>query len=140
MAPAFVPGAALPRASARGRRGTCTRMSADASEVVERYFPAYQRHRAPVIAFDGQQGVSVAMPPIAAFAEADRDAAPLFDYSDGAFVPDKPVPPSPISWPAGDGRGVVLEGATKGFFSQPNLREYGPFPDFFKVGFARETA
>lgn len=108
-------------------------MADDAQEVVESYFPAYERHRAPLITFDGEKGVSVAMPPVGSFEEVDKTAAPLLDYSDpDAFVPNKPVPPSAISWPGGDGRGNVIKSRT-GSFTQPNLKEYGPFPDFYKV-------
>lgn len=108
----------------------------DSASVVDKYFPVYQKHRAPVIEFNGVEGISVAMPRLKAFTEVDKDEAPLFSYlGDDEFVPNKPVPPSPISWPGGDGRGNVMNG-TKGSFTQPNLKDYGPFPDFFKVGFS----
>ena len=76
----------------------------------------------------------MAMTFVDAFTEVDKTAEPLLDYSDeDVFVPSKPVPPSPISWPSGDGRGKEC-GGTDGSFTQPDLQKYGPFPDFFKVG------
>lgn len=135
MTAAFVTGAALPARAATNRR-TCPRMSGELS-AVDTYFPVYQRNRAPTIKFDGEAGISVSMAPIRAFTTADRDATPLFSYADpDTFVPNKPVPPSDQAWPSGDGRGVPMKG-TKGSFTQPNLKKYGPFPDFFKVRVAR---
>lgn len=131
MTAAFVTGAALPSRSSQNRR-TCPRMSSELSPV-ETYFPVYQRNRAPTITFDGEEGISVSMAPIKAFVDVDKNAPPLLDYSGpDDFVPSKPVPPSAISWPSGDGRGMKIVG-TKGSFTQPNLKKYGPFPDFFKV-------
>lgn len=109
-------------------------MSSDADDVVNKYYPIYQRNRAPQISFDGQRGVSMSMAPVKAFAEVDKTEDTLFDYSDeDEFVPVKNVPPSPISWPSGDGRGKKMRGTT-GSFTQPNLKYYGPYPDFYKVG------
>lgn len=99
---------------------------------VDQYYPVYRRNKAPVISFDGNDGVRLEMTRIKSFQELDNDVQPLLDYSDpDEFVPNKPIPPSPISWPSGDGRGVKLSG-TKGSFTQPDLKTYGPFPDFFK--------
>lgn len=113
-------------------------MAVDASvaqEIVEAFYPVYRRNRAPTITITGDTSVSVSMAPIKAFVEVDKTAPLLFDYSDPAdFIPNKPVPPSPISWPSGDGRGVECKG-TKGSFDQADTRKYGPFPDFFKVRF-----
>lgn len=114
----------------------CPRMATgQAKEVVDEYFPTYERNRAPTISFDGEKGVSLSMAPIQAFTEVDRNEAPLFDYSsEDDFKPNKSVPPSPISWPSGDGRGKPCQGYLSEFI-QPNLKEYGPFPDFYKVSF-----
>lgn len=134
MTSAFVPGTALPAPASRTRVASCPRM-ADSSPtaVVDFYFPVYQRNRAPTITFDGEDAVSMSMSPVKAFAEANKTDAPLFSYADpDEFVVNKPVPPSPISWPAGDGRGNPMKG-TKGSFTQPDLKFYGPFPDFYKV-------
>lgn len=136
MTSAFIPGAVLPVGASRTRVAGCPRMavaSPSSSSVVDQYFPVYQRNRAPTITFDGEAGVSMSMTPVKAFAEADITDAPLFSYADpDEFVPNKPVPPSPISWPSGDGRGKPMSGG-KGYFSQPNLTTYGPFQDFYKV-------
>lgn len=100
---------------------------------VEKYFPAYRRNKAPVISFNGEEGIKLQMTRIKAFQEVDNDTPPLLDYSDPEqFAPVKPVPPSAISWPGGDGRGRTMTG-TKGSFTQADLKTYGPFPDFFKV-------
>lgn len=100
---------------------------------VEKYFPEYRRNKAPVISFNGEEGIKLQMTRIKAFQEVDNDTPPLLDYSDpDQFAPAKPVPPSAISWPGGDGRGRTMTG-TKGSFTQPDLKTYGPFPDFFKV-------
>lgn len=129
MTPAFVPGAALPTRTSRSRATCSPRMSS----AVDQYFPLYQRNRAPTISFDRDVGVSLSMAPIQAFEDTDSTDGTLFSYADpSAFVPNKPIPPSPISWPGGDGRGNEMKG-TKGYYSQPNLFEYGPFPDFYKV-------
>lgn len=99
---------------------------------VEDYFPVYKRNQAPFISFDGEQGISLQMKPVKAFQESDTTEPTLFSYVDSdTFIPSKVTPPSPISWPSGDGRGVPMSG-TEGSFTQPNLKEYGPFPDFFK--------
>lgn len=129
---AFVSGAALPVRTPRRASQSRVKMSS-AEDVVNKYYPLRVRHRAPTITFDGVVGIRLSMKPIAAFVEVDKDTPSLFDYSDpNEFVPNKPVPPSAISWPSGDGRGVAMKGY-KGFFVQPNLKEYGPFPDFYKV-------
>lgn len=118
------------------QKGVCPRMATGpAKEVVDRNFPVYERNRAPTITFNGKEGISVDMAPIQAFCDVDRNEAPLFDYSaKDAFKPNKPEPPSAISWPSGDGRGKPCEGYVSEF-TQPNLKEYGPFPDFYKVSF-----
>ncbi|PXF49016.1 hypothetical protein BWQ96_01154 [Gracilariopsis chorda] len=104
----------------------------DAQQIVDEKYPTYARNRAPFISFDGETGIRLEMKPVQQFALVDKTTEPLFDYSDpDEFKPNKPVPPSPISWPSGDGRGKKMNG-TKGYFTQPNLKEYGPFPDFFK--------
>lgn len=131
MTPAFVTGPALPASRSRSHH-TCPRM-VGAQQVVDEKYPIYLRNRAPFIRFDGESGISLEMKPVQQFASVDKTTEPIFDYSDpDEFKPNKPVPPSDISWPSGDGRGKKMTG-TKGFFTQPNLREYGPFPDFFKV-------
>lgn len=100
---------------------------------VEKYFPAYRRNKAPVISFNGEEGIKLQMTRIKAFQEVENGTPPLLDYSDPEqFTPVKPVPPSVISWPGGDGRGKTMTG-TKGSFTQADLKTYGPFPDFFKV-------
>lgn len=134
MSPAFVTGALLPLRSAHKQGQVCTRMAVDGNAVVDKYYPLYRRYRAPTIVVDGEKGISVSMAPIVAFEETDKTDAPLFDYNGGEFIANKPVPPSSISWPSGDGRGVAM-GGTAGSFTQPNLKDYGPFPDFFKVSF-----
>lgn len=104
-----------------------------AKDVVDENYPLYERYRAPVITVKGDVGVSVGMEVIPAFCEIDKNTPPLLDYSDEfEFEPNKPLPPSAISWPSGDGRGNDLKGV-RSFFTQPNLKTYGPFPDFFKV-------
>lgn len=132
-------GTALPRAA----RAPATRRDVPRCEldVVTKNYPAYRRNKAPVIEFDGSNGFRISMVRVKAFAELDADTEPLLDYSDpGVFVPTKTSPPSAISWPAGDGRGVSMRG-TRGSFTQPNLKTYGPFPDFYKVRFCfRATA
>eukprot|EP00177_Eucheuma_denticulatum_P004607 GFKZ01008383.1.p1 GENE.GFKZ01008383.1~~GFKZ01008383.1.p1 ORF type:complete len:143 (-),score=4.97 GFKZ01008383.1:1389-1817(-) len=106
--------------------------SMDTDAVVNKYFPLYQRSRAPLISIDGSQGVSVSMAPVVAFTETDKTDPLLFSYDDpDSFVPNKPVPPSDISWPSGDGRSTLIKGS-RGSFNQANLKFYGPFPDFFK--------
>lgn len=134
MAPAFVavsPVLTSPRVS-RPTFTTATRMSAQS--VVEKYYPVYRRHKAPVIEFRGDTGIALNMVFISAFAEVDKDAPPLLDYSDpDAFVANKAVPPSAISWPSGDGRGNTDFKGVGSAFTQPNLKTYGPFPDYFKV-------
>lgn len=130
MHPAFT-GPALPRAT-RTLAGRHATPKCSLPEV-EKNYPLHRRSKAPVISFNGDQGVRVSLERIAAFAEIDADTPPLLDYSDpGAFVPSKPTAPSAISWPAGDGRGMELSG-DKGNFTQADLKKYGPFPDFFKV-------
>lgn len=47
------------------------------------------------------------------------------------FIPNKPAPSPGAGWSSGDGRRVPMKGTT-GSFTQPNLRQYGPFPDFLK--------
>jgi len=47
------------------------------------------------------------------------------------FIPNKPGPSPGTAWSSGDGRQVALKG-TKGSFTQPDLRRYGPFQDFYK--------
>lgn len=136
--PAFIPAAPLraPSTSAtpRCRQGPATGVSMSAESVVDKYFPTYVRNRAPTIVITGKESVSLSMAPIAAFTDVDKTAAPLLDYSDpDDFVVNKPVPPSAISWPSGDGRSDPDFVGVKGRFNQPNLTKYGPFPDFFKV-------
>lgn len=134
MTAAFVPAVSLPSSRTRHRQ-VCVRMS-DAAKVVDDNYPVYVRNRAPFITFDGQKGISLAMKPVKQFAIVDAGTPPLFDYSaPDDFKPEKPTPPSPISWPSGDGRTVRMRGS-RGSFNQPNLKTYGPFPDFFKVCFA----
>lgn len=58
------------------------------------------------------------------------DKGTLFDYDDREFKASK-VESVGAAWPSGDGRRVEMKG-TMGSFTQPNLRTYGPFPDFFK--------
>lgn len=137
MTPAFITPTPLSLSLTPTRKPVTSspRMSAssvDADAIVNKYFPLYQRSRAPLISIDGTQGVSVSMTPVVAFTETDKTDEPLFSYEDpDSFVPDKPVPPSDISWPSGDGRGTLIKGS-RGSFTQPNLKFYGPFPDFFK--------
>lgn len=123
----------LPTSSTRRNVVTTSTVRCSASPPqVDQYFPAYRRNKAPVITFNGNEGVRLEMTRIKAFQEVDNDTPPLLDYSDpDQFVPTKPTPPSAISWPSGDGRGVEMNG-TKGSFTQPDLKTYGPFPDFFK--------
>ncbi len=130
MQPAFS-GAALPRGTSvrTGRHVTpkCT------LAIVEEKFPTYRQNKAPVITFNGNLGIRLSMERIGAFTEVDEDTPPLLNYADpDVFIPNKPVPPSAISWPSGDGRGMKLSGS-KSRFTRPNLKTYGPFPDFFKV-------
>lgn len=47
------------------------------------------------------------------------------------FISNKPAPSPGAGWSSGDGRRVPMKGTT-GSFTQPNLRQYGPFPDFLK--------
>eukprot|EP00171_Calliarthron_tuberculosum_P002360 IDg2360t1 len=124
-------GAALPRAT----RVLATSRNVPRCEldVVTKNYPPYRRNKAPVIKFEGVDAFRISMERISAFTEVDADTAPLLDYSDpDVFVPSKPTPPSAISWPSGDGRSVSMRG-TRGSFTQPNLKTYGPFPDFYKV-------
>lgn len=105
---------------------------ASAQDVVDRYFPPSRRDRAPTIEVTDVY-VSLSMAPVAAFTTADKDAPLLLDYSDpNEFVPSKPTAPSAISWPSGDGRSNEFKGVASDF-DQPNLKLYGPFPDFYKV-------
>ncbi len=123
---------ATPTLPTSTRRTVATTVRCSAVPEVEQYYPAYRRNKAPVITFNGSEGVRLEMTRIKAFQEVDDDTPPLLDYSDpDEFVPNKPTPPSAISWPSGDGRGVKMTG-TKGSFTQPDLKTYGPFPDFFK--------
>mmetsp|Transcript_8039 Transcript_8039/g.17286 ORF Transcript_8039/g.17286 Transcript_8039/m.17286 type:complete len:143 (+) Transcript_8039:40-468(+) len=137
MVSAFVGGSAQrlsSRTPARGRSAVCgLRMSDDAAGVVAEKYPIYVKNKAPFIVFDpidGEQGVKLEMVEVPAFATSDDSAGTLFDYDDGKFKPSPP-PNMGIAWPSGDGRGTKMTG-TKGYYSQPNLKEYGPFPDFFK--------
>lgn len=124
-------GQALPVSTGASRTAHVTPRCSIAE--VEKYYPEYARNKAPVITFNGTEGIKLQMVRIKAFQEVDRDTPPLLDYSDPEqFQPVKPVPPSAISWPGGDGRGKTMTG-TKGSFTQPDLKTYGPFPDFFKV-------
>lgn len=50
---------------------------------------------------------------------------------DPQFISNKPAPSPGAGWSSGDGRRVPMKGTT-GSFTQPNLRQYGPFPDFLK--------
>lgn len=86
---------------------------------------------APFISFDGEKGFKLEMKRVAAFAEVDDDAGSLFDYDVDRFIPNKPAPSPGAGWSSGDGRRVPMKGTT-GSFTQPNLRQYGPFPDFLK--------
>ncbi|CAN8063833.1 unnamed protein product [Agarophyton chilense] len=107
-------------------------MSAGAQSVVDEKYPLYARSKAPFISFNGKDGIYLENKPVKQFALVDKTSEPLFDYSDpGDFKPDKPQSPSAISWPSGDGRGISIKG-TKGSFNQANIKEYGPFQDFFK--------
>lgn len=131
-------GSALPRAA----RLSAVRRDAPRCELetVSKNFPAYRRNKAPVIEFDGDAGFRISMERVKAFAEVDADTEPLLDYSDpDVFNPTKPGAPSAISWPSGDGRTATMTG-TMGSFTQPNLKTYGPFPDFFKVRFLSRCA
>ena len=102
---------------------------------VEEYFPAYRRNKAPLISFDSEVGVLLENKRVTAFKELDdEDSGPLlsgiYDEPD-SFTKKHPVPPSAQSWPSGDGRKKKISG-DKGNFTQPDLKNYGPFPDFFK--------
>lgn len=141
MAPAFITATPLVTARTTAVRPTASskpasiNMQVPAADVAESFYPLYRRNRAPTIVVKGEDAVSISMAPIEAFADVDITTPPLLDYSDpDEFVPDIPVPPSAISWPAGDGRGNECNG-TKGSFDQADLKKYGPFPDFFKVRF-----
>jgi len=89
---------------------------------------------APYIVFDpidGEKGVKLELKEVPVFASDDADLGEtLFDYDNGKFKPVK-APNMGIAWPSGDGRRIKMTG-TKGYYAQPNLKEYGPFPDFFK--------
>lgn len=101
--------------------------------TTEQYYPVYRRNQAPYITFDGNTGFKLEMKAVSSFRETDKTEDTLFNYnSDDVFEPKKTTPPSPISWPSGDGRGVPMTGP-QGAFTQPNVKEYGPFPDFYKV-------
>ncbi|KAK1858559.1 hypothetical protein I4F81_001160 [Pyropia yezoensis] len=120
-------GAAVRRAPAPVRALT-PRMSIAEVDV---YYPFEKRHEAPFISFDGENGVKLEMKRVAAFAEVDDDAGSLFDYDVDRFISNKPAPSPGAGWSSGDGRRVPMKGTT-GSFTQPNLRQYGPFPDFLK--------
>eukprot|EP00168_Porphyra_purpurea_P011693 TRINITY_DN297_c0_g2_i1.p2 TRINITY_DN297_c0_g2~~TRINITY_DN297_c0_g2_i1.p2 ORF type:complete len:143 (+),score=55.93 TRINITY_DN297_c0_g2_i1:121-549(+) len=135
---AFVPTVALGASTLRGaavsrRAPAAARAAGVRMEVaeVEVYYPKVKRHEAPFISFDGEKGVKLEMKRVAAFTEVDNDAESLFDYDVDRFIPNKPEPSPGTAWPSGDGRRVPLKG-TKGSFTQPDLRRYGPFPDFYK--------
>ena len=72
------------------------------------------------------------MKPVETFTNTDPDIEQdtLFDYDDSLFGEVKREQVG-TSWPSGDGRRRGVEG-TVGSFSQPNLRIYGPFKDFYK--------
>lgn len=137
MAPAFItatPVLSSTTASSVSSTNKCTQTRMAAQDVVDKYFPAYQRNRAPTIEIIPDTAVSLSMAPIEAYATVDKTDAPLLDYANpNEFVPNKPVPPSAISWPSGDGRSDPNFKGTPSSFDQPNLKLYGPFPDFFKV-------
>lgn len=125
MTPAFLTGPTLPLSRARVARSTCSPRKSNAPYVTAQAEGASENGAGSLPKVFGEPG---AMTP------ANGTATTLFDYTtEDTFVPDKPVPPSAISWPSGDGRGKECKG-TKGSFNQPNLKLYGPFPDFFKVG------
>mmetsp|Transcript_8807 Transcript_8807/g.23101 ORF Transcript_8807/g.23101 Transcript_8807/m.23101 type:complete len:143 (-) Transcript_8807:361-789(-) len=128
-------GAGVARAgTARRRDAACVRMADDAAAVVAAKFPLVLKNKAPYIVFDpidGEKGVKLELKEVPVFASDDADLGEtLFDYDNGKFKPVK-APNMGIAWPSGDGRRIKMTG-TKGYYAQPNLKEYGPFPDFFK--------
>jgi len=114
--------------STRSARVCGLQMSA--VEVVNEKYPLSKKHKAPVISFEGNSGLRIEMKKIEAFTEEVESTESLFSYDNGKFQPVKPKDMG-IAWPSGDGRQVKMTG-TKGSFTQPNLKEYGPFPDYFK--------
>nr|7Y7A_AA Chain AA, Linker4 [Porphyridium purpureum]7Y7A_AW Chain AW, Linker4 [Porphyridium purpureum]7Y7A_EA Chain EA, Linker4 [Porphyridium purpureum]7Y7A_EW Chain EW, Linker4 [Porphyridium purpureum] len=98
-------------------------------DVVNAAYPKNIKNKAPVISFDGKKGVKLEMVTLQTFAGDDSEDT-LFDYSSGKFMPQKPADMG-IAWPSGDGRQAEMKGG-KGSFNQPDLRKYGPFPDFLK--------
>lgn len=113
-----------------------TTSMAAAEETVEKYYPAYRRDRAPKIVISPDTSVSVAMSPVDAFTTIDKSEPSLLDYSNPSdFVVKKSTSPSAISWPSGDGRSDPDFVGVPSQFDQPNLKSYGPFPDFSKVCF-----
>lgn len=119
-----LPTRGLPRSRASMNTPRC------ALPEVEQNYPEYLRNKAPHISFSGESGIFFSMERVKAFTE-DTGEPPLFNYYEKNWSEDKPATPSPISWPSGDGRKVEMEGLIS-TFTQPNLREYGPFPDYLK--------
>eukprot|EP00172_Hildenbrandia_rubra_P000300 Plantae.Rhodophyta-Hildenbrandia_rubra.ctg11379.p1 GENE.Plantae.Rhodophyta-Hildenbrandia_rubra.ctg11379~~Plantae.Rhodophyta-Hildenbrandia_rubra.ctg11379.p1 ORF type:complete len:142 (+),score=4.24 Plantae.Rhodophyta-Hildenbrandia_rubra.ctg11379:256-681(+) len=107
------------------------KMAATTDQTITQYYPPSTRSRAPFITISpDRNSLRLEMKPVETFVNQADDKGTLFDYDDREFKASK-VESVGAAWPSGDGRRVEMKG-TMGSFTQPNLRTYGPFPDFFK--------